>query len=79
MANKYAQFSKVNSKESIAKREKEADTAMKGCLKKKRYNTQGYADGRIDYYKKKGFDKDMRSYYCALCDGYHLTSRMFQL
>lgn len=46
----------------------------RSCHAKKRYSTEAYAAGVIEKCQKErpGF---LRSYYCKLCLGWHLTSQ----
>lgn len=52
----------------------EAGKLHSDCLKKKRYRTQGFAD-RVAKDAEGKRKTPLRSYYCSICLGFHLTHK----
>lgn len=48
---------------------------IKQCLGKIRYIKADFAEEKAKEYTKLYF-KEMRAYYCGICNGYHLTSKL---
>lgn len=46
----------------------------KGCLNKKVYRTEEFANKQAELYSEK-YDKQQYVYFCMFCNGYHLTSK----
>ena len=44
------------------------------CIGKVRYATQPFAEKKAKEMSRK-YSKNMREYYCGMCNGYHLTSK----
>lgn len=76
MANKYKQFSKVNSKKNKEKENKEWNRLMRSCLCKREYATEELARERARINGKK-HNMNYRVYKCKVCGNYHLTTKPF--
>lgn len=58
----------------MSKRKQRSAGSLSQCLGKVRYATLEYAEKKVAVVSKK-FNKAMRTYYCGICGGYHLTSK----